>query len=228
MERNRKKTERTIRAVVFDMDGVLIDSEPVYLRHTVGMLQADYPQVTETAMNPTVGMRSKEYRTFMAGLLRMEEEDPGFLELIERINDECHVDYREIMRPEVPGLLRTLRDMGLKTGLASSRSISNIQQVLKECGITEYFDSIISGDAFRRAKPDPEIYFCTFERLGVSPQEALVVEDSTYGVAAGAASGAFVTALKDNRFSFDQSPADMRIKSLAEIPAIVAGGGRSI
>ena len=63
------------------------------------------------------------------------------------------------------------------------------------------------------------------ERLGVSPQEALVVEDSTYGVAAGAASGAFVTALKDNRFSFDQSPADMRIKSLAEIPAIVAGGG---
>ena len=132
------------------------------------------------------------------------------------------------MSPEVPGLLRTLRDMGLKTGLASSSSISNIQQVLKECGITEYFDSIISGDAFRRAKPAPEIYFCTFERLGVSPQEALVVEDSTYGVAAGAASGAFVTALKDNRVSFDQSPADMRIKSLEEIPAIVAGGGRSI
>lgn len=209
------------------MDGVLIDSEPVYLQHTVRMLEADYPQVTEKAMHPTVGMRSKEYRTFMADLLCMREEDTEFDALLERINGECHVDYHSIMRPEVPDVLQELRDMGMRIALASSSPISNIRQVLRECGITEYFDSVISGDAFARAKPDPEIYLRTFERLGVRPQECLVVEDSTYGVAAGAASGAYVAALKDMRFSFDQSPADVQIGSLAEIVGIVERAGHS-
>lgn len=225
---NQEKTERIIKAVAFDMDGVLIDSEPVYLRHTVKMLKADYPQVTEEAMHPTVGMRSKEYHTFMADLLRMEEEDPEYEALLERVNSECHVDYHSIMRPEVPGMLQALRDMGMKIALASSSPLSNIRQVLGECGITDYFDSVVSGDAFAHAKPDPEIYLCTFERLGVRPQECLVVEDSTYGVAAGAASGAFVAALRDIRFSFDQSPADLQIDSLAEVPGIAETGGRGV
>lgn len=209
------------------MDGVLIDSEPVYLQHTVRMLETDHPQVTEKAMYPTVGMRSKEYRTFMADLLHMEEENPEFKELLERINSECHVDYHSIMRSEVPEVLRELRNMGVKIALASSSPISNIRQVLKECGITDYFDSVISGEAFVQAKPDPEIYLCTFERLGVHPPECLVVEDSTYGVAAGAASGAYVAALKDMRFSFDQSPADLQIDSLTEIVGIVKRAGHS-
>lgn len=203
------------------MDGVLIDSEPVYLQHAVRMLEAQYPQVTEKAMYPTVGMRSKEYRTYMADLLCMEVEAPEFEALLERINSECHVDYHSIMRPEVPDMLQALRNMGIRIALASSSPISNIRQVLRECGITEYFDSVISGEAFARAKPDPEIYLRTFERLEVHPQECLVVEDSTYGVAAGAASGACVAALTDMRFSFDQSPADIQIDSLAEVVGIV-------
>lgn len=221
---NGNKTGNRIKAVVFDMDGVLIDSEPVYLRHTAGMLGEEYPQVTEEAMHPTVGMRTKEYRMFMADLLRMEAESPEFNALIERVYRDCHVDYRAIMRPELPKLLRELRNMGVKIALASSSSISNIHQVLDECGIREFFDSVVSGDAFVHAKPDPEIYLCTFKRLGVLPQECLVVEDSTYGVAAGAASGAYVAAVKDMRFPFDQSPADVRIDSLTEIAGIVKGG----
>lgn len=225
---DQRRTERVIKAVIFDMDGVLIDSEPFYLRHTVEMLKADHPQVTEKAMHPTVGMRSKEYRSFMAHFLHMKEEDPAFEALLERVNSECHVDYHNIMRPEVPGMLQALRDMGMKIALASSSPLSNIRQVLKECGIADYFDSVVSGDAFARAKPDPEIYLCTFERLGVHPEECLVVEDSTYGVSAGAASGAFVAALRDKRFSFDQSPADLQIDSLAEVPAIVGACGRGV
>lgn len=216
-----EKRQRKIKAVVFDMDGVLIDSEPVYLEHAVKMLQAKHPHVTNEALNPTVGMRSKEYNTFMAELLRMREDDPHFQGLLKELNTTCHVTYSEIMRPQVPGVLRALREKGIKIGLASSSSLSNIHQVLTECGIKEYFDSIVSGDAFVHAKPDPEIYLCTFKRLEVEPQEVLVVEDSTYGVAAGAASGAFVAALKDERFSFDQSPADRRIDSLTEILQII-------
>ena len=222
---DQKKTGRTFRAVVFDMDGVLIDSEPVYLECTVRALQHDYPQVTREALYPTVGMRSNEYRPFMAKLLRMQEDDPAFGELLERVNASCVVDYRKIMRAEVPDMLRELKDMGMRIALASSSSLSNIQQVLGECGIRDYFDSIVSGEAFERGKPDPEIYLSTFDRLQVLPEEVLVVEDSTYGVAAGAASGAVVAALRDGRFSFDQSPAHLRIRSLSEIPGIAARRG---
>ncbi len=219
-------TERSIRAVIFDMDGVLIDSEPVYLEHTVGMLQDEYPQVTREAMHPTVGMRSAEFRPFMAKLLRMPEDDPRFWQVLDRVNASCQVDYRKIMRPQVPDMLKELKRMGLKTGLASSSPLDNIHQVLEECGIKDYFDSIVSGESFAHGKPDPEIYLYTFERLRVLPEEALVVEDSTYGVAAGAFSGAKVAALKDVRFSFDQSPAHLQIEDLAEIPGIVIRGGK--
>ena len=222
----QRKVKENIKAVVFDMDGVLIDSEPVYLERAVRTLQTDYPQVTRKAMHPTVGMRSMEYRPFMATLLRMQEGDPLFQEQLERVNAACsNVDYKKIMRPQVPDILKKLKIMGMKLALASSSSLSNIHQVLEECGITEYFDSIISGESFEKGKPDPEIYFCTFERLDVKPEEVLVVEDSTYGVAAGVSSGALVAALIDERFSFDQSPAHMQIESLAEVPEIAARGG---
>lgn len=221
----QKVVERTIKAVAFDMDGVLIDSEPVYLEHTVRMLQVDYPQVTREALYPSVGMRSMEYRSFMAELLRTREGDPFFQELMDHVNASCKVDYKEIMRPQVPDMLRILKNMGIKIALASSSSPANIHQVLKECGIENYFDSIVSGESFTHGKPDPEIYLCTFEKLKVRPQEVLIVEDSTYGVAAGAGSGAFVAALKDERFLFDQSQAHLRIGSLSEIQEIVARGG---
>lgn len=221
----RKKIEiKGLKAVVFDMDGVLIDSEPVYLEGTVQALEKEYPQVTREAMYPTVGMRSNEYRPFMAELLQMKEDDPLFQKLLEGVNASFHVDYQKIMRTEVPDLLRALKGRGMKIALASSSSLDNIYQVLGECGIREYFDSIVSGESFVHGKPDPEIYLCTFDRLRVLPEETLVVEDSTYGVAAGAASGAFVAALKDERFSFDQSPAHFQIGNLAEVTDLVARG----
>lgn len=99
----QKVVERTIKAVAFDMDGVLIDSEPVYLEHTVRMLQVDYPQVTREALYPSVGMRSMEYRSFMAELLRTREGDPFFQELMDHVNASCKVDYKEIMRPQEIG-----------------------------------------------------------------------------------------------------------------------------
>lgn len=222
---DQKKVKAGLKAVAFDMDGVLIDSEPVYLERTVQVLKDDYPQATREALYPTVGMRSNEYRTFMAELLHLPKDGPAFAGILERINASCTVDYKKIMRAEVPGMLKTLKDMGVRIALASSSSLSNIHQVLGECGIRSYFDSIVSGESFVHGKPDPEIYLCTFRRLEVLPQETLVVEDSTYGVAAGAASGAVVAALKDERFSFDQSPAHLQIESLSEVPGIVARGG---
>jgi len=115
-----------------------------------------------------------------------------------------------------------LRAMGLQLALASSSPMSNIRQVLGECGLMEFFPVIVSGEQFEASKPDPEIYLHTMARLGRRPEECLIVEDSTYGVQAGAAAGGLVAALRDERFPFDQSAARFHIGNLSEIPALAA------
>lgn len=217
-----------IRAVIFDMDGVLIDSEPIYQKHIYDGFVEKYPWITLEDLYPMAGMSGTEDKIFLAKLMRRDAADPDFLKEIEENYKSCQVHYPDIMRPQVPGLLKTLREMGLKVALASSSSGENIATVLNECGIRKYFDVIISGFDFHESKPNPEIYLHTMQRLGCGPKECLIIEDSNYGIAAGVDSGATVAALRDERFSFDQSRAQLHIDSLDEIPALVRRGARDI
>jgi len=210
-----------IKAVIFDMDGVLIDSEIVYIRHQCRVLQKKYPWVTEESLYPTIGMSGAEDRRFLAQLLRRDAADPAFQQELQALYASCEVSYPDILNPQAIEVLDTLQDMGMQLALASSSSIEKIRQVLSTCAIEHYFDSVISGDQFHRSKPDPEIYQYTMRRLNRRPEECLVIEDSTYGVQAGAASGAAVAALRDARFPFDQSAAQFHIQSLLEILSLV-------
>ena len=216
-----------IRAVIFDMDGVLIDSEPVYLRHQYEQLKPRYPWITLESMYPLVGLSGQEYLPFMAKLCR-RTEDNTFRQEIDAINACCRINYPDILRREVVPVLRKLKEMGLQLALASSSSPENIELVLEQCGIRQEFCCVVSGYAFTNSKPDPEIYQYTMARLGREPGECLIVEDSTYGVQAGVAAGGIVAALHDPRFPFDQSAAQLHIRTLAELPALAACGGRRI
>lgn len=212
-----------IQAVIFDMDGVLIDSEIVYLNHQYNRLRETgrYPWLTLESLYPLVGMDPKAERAFLAALLHRDADDPAFAAELQALWAGCQVHYPDILRPQVPVLLQTLRAMGKKLALASSSAARTIRQVLEECGLEKFFDVVLSGEEFHRSKPDPEIYLCAMRQLGCQPSECLVVEDSTYGVAAGTAAGAVVAALRDDRFSFDQRAAQWRINSLDELPALV-------
>ncbi len=210
-----------IKAVIFDMDGVLIDSEIVYLRHQYEVLRHRYSWVTQESLFPLVGMSTKDDYAYLARLLKKDENDPGFRQEIRDLFISCEIYYPDILRPQVVPMLKSLRSLGLSTALASSSSSDNINTVLTQCGLTSYFDCIVSGDQFEQSKPDPEIYLYTMERLGRTPEECLVVEDSTYGVQAAHAAGAFVVAIKDDRFCFDQSLADIRIDGLDEVIKIL-------
>lgn len=218
---------RPIRAVIFDMDGVLIDSEPVYLMYQYEHLVERYPWLTVETLYPVVGMSSQEFPSFMARVCR-RTDDAAFRQELQQMNDGCRVNYAEILRPQVPAMLQALQDAGLQIALASSSSRENILQVLQECGIGQYFSTVVSGGQFTHSKPDPEIYRYTMAQLGRRPEECLIVEDSTYGIQAGVASGATVAALRDDRFPFDQRPAQLQIDSLSEVPALALCGGEKI
>ena len=206
-----------IRTVIFDMDGVLIDSEIVYLRHQKKKLEKKYPWIKESDLYPLVGMDNNEDKYFMADLLGGDAEDPAFLQELKEVYSGVEISYPEIMRPVVPSLLKSLKEQGLKIALASSSRMDNILEVLTSCKIREFFDFVVSGEQFVHSKPDPEIYFHVMKALEVQPEECLIIEDSTYGVTAAHRAGAHVIAIRDDRFCFDQSLADYQINSLEEV-----------
>lgn len=216
-----------IRAVIFDMDGVLIDSEPVYLGMQARNLQTKYPWVTLESMYPTVGMSSQEYPRFMARLCRVPFT-PEFEKELMQADENEPIHFPEILRPEARPMLEQLRAMGLQLALASSSPMSNIRQVLGECGLMEFFPVIVSGEQFEASKPDPEIYLHTMVRLGLRPEECLIVEDSTYGVQAGAAAGASWLLCGTTVFPLTRAAPSSTSKAFPRLPALAACGGKKI
>ncbi len=210
-----------IRAVIFDMDGVLIDSEYVYLSNTCRGLQKKRPWIREEDLYPSVGMDSVRTRELMfkiAGEPLDNREFDRELEEIYKLSD--HVSYPDMLYPEVTKVLKALRRNGFKTALASSSRMAVIRKVLEQCGLETLFDYVVSGEQFRESKPNPEIYLTVMKAIGCKPQECLVVEDSTYGVKAGLGAGARVAARKDLRFPFDQSGAAYHIDTLEDLLGI--------
>ena len=174
---------KPIKAVIFDMDGVLIDSEPVYLHHQYTHLKPSYPWITLESMYPLVGISGQEYMPFMAKLCR-RTDDAAFRQEMDAMNAGCRVYYPDILRKEVRPLLHELKQMGLQVALASSSSRECIEQVLTQCKIRELFDCIVSGHEFTHSKPDPEIFLLSCRHFDIAPEDALVLEDSENGLLA--------------------------------------------
>ncbi|MCQ2550493.1 MAG: Cof-type HAD-IIB family hydrolase [Lachnospiraceae bacterium] len=217
-----------IRAVIFDMDGVLIDSEIVYLNYQYEVLHRKYPWITRKSLFPLVGISGEEGKKYLAEVLKRNIEDPEFQQELRDLYLGCQVYYPDILRPQVQEVLVKLKNMGFQIALASSSSLENITTVLKQCEIREYFDVIVSGEQFERSKPDPEIYQYTMHKLSRKKEECLIIEDSTYGIQAANRAGVRVVALKDQRFGFDQSSADLLIEDFGKIPSIAMCGGELI
>lgn len=207
-----------LKAVIFDMDGVIIDSEIEYLKRDLEFARTKNPDVK---MEDLLGMVGSSREDAWSCMVKAIKSDKTWQE----VRDECRsnrdvfseIDYRAIFRPEIPGILRMLQQMGLRLALASSTNKELILRVLEENGIRDFFEVIVSGAQFKRSKPDPEIYHHTAELLGLSEKECLAVEDSTFGVTAAYRAGMPVTALIDERFGFDQSLAGWRMHKLEEV-----------
>ncbi len=204
-----------IKAVIFDMDGVLIDSEPVYLRDTLQFLDNHQVHVNYRDLFPLVGSDS---RTFWQILADMWNQPISAEEVKMLYNNEVReFNYDCIVNAHVKLLLPMLKEMKIKIGLASSSPLDNILTVLDDCNIKQYFDCIMSGEMFAQSKPDPAIYLSAMEALQVTSEQCIAVEDSAIGIKAAKAANMFVVAKEERRFGFHQEEADTIIIDLLEI-----------
>ncbi|WP_349671438.1 HAD family phosphatase [Lacrimispora sp.] len=206
-----------IKAVIFDMDGVIIDSEGVYLEYQLEFAKKKNPDVKLEDLYPMVGATKQECWEVVERVVSNGQTWEELRKEFRQRDIYSEIDYRSIYRLEVTDTLKQLKEAGFRLALASSTHLELVERVLKENGIRDYFEAVVSGEQFKKSKPDPEIYLYTAEQLKLKPEECLAVEDSTIGITAAHRAGLKIAAVVDTRYGFDQSLADYKLNQVKEV-----------
>lgn len=185
-----------IKAVIFDMDGVLVNNMSVHFQAFAEMAER-YNITAEKGVDFTHlnGRGNDDIITALFPPQLVAEKG------VEALAEEKEALYREIYAPTITPtaglreLLEAIRAEKLYCAVGSSGPKANVDFVLEKCHIEPYFDVRISGDMVTKCKPDPEIFLLAAEKLGLRPEECLVFEDAISGVMAARAAGMRVIAL---------------------------------
>ena len=209
------------KAVIFDLDGTLIDSELFYLNLLLEFLKGKGMVLSFEEACKTVGAHNSPIWENVArahgGSISGKALRQQYQDEFERKFRNRELDYSQMQFADVLPVLEKLRADGVRMAIASSSSDKIIRRVVEQQNWERFFPVLVSGDNFRKSKPDPEIYRYTMKQLGTAPEETLVVEDSTYGIEAGKAAGVMVAARRDLRFGFHQEKADCLFDDMREI-----------
>ena len=205
------------KAVLFDMDGILYDSEGFYMDITVSVMrELGYTGPVEPIMD-VVGTTADGTWQILYDLLEGAWTGNEIRRRWIEKNRANPLDYKAVMFPDIPETLARLKKAGIRMACCSSNMPSVIRASLDAMEIREYFDCVISSEEISRPKPDPMIYLNAAAALGVSPSECAVYEDSQPGIQSGKRAGMTVIARKDDRFHQDQSGADRMVMNAAEM-----------
>lgn len=212
-----------IDAVIFDMDGVLIDSETTWAQVRRQFTLEHGGRWDDDTERRMMGMSSPEWASYMHDDLGVRPEPE---EITDAVVAEMARRYRQRL-PLLPGAVDAVRRLAERwpLGLASSANRPLIDLVLDEAGLTASFAVTLSTEEVARGKPAPDVYLAVAERLGVAPDHCAGVEDSTNGIKALAAAGMRIIAVPNKDFPPDPdvlASADVVISDLTELtPAVV-------
>jgi beta-phosphoglucomutase family hydrolase len=210
-------------AVIFDMDGVLVDNRDIHIEAFQVLFKQLGLQATYDQILMTFGMVNAQIFDTLFG----EGAFPP--EAVEKMGRDKEVIYRGIFAEKIepaPGLipfLKALKARGAKIAVGSSGPRANVEFVLERCGIAEYFDAIADGDMISKGKPDPEVFLLAAELLSKKPEECIVIEDAPVGIEAGKRAGMTVIAMETTfpASRLEGTGYDRLIRSFNEVDASV-------
>jgi HAD superfamily hydrolase (TIGR01509 family) len=212
-------------AVIFDLDGVLVDSEAAWdqaRRDLVDQVGGTWiPEATKAMMGMSSGEWSRYVRDELGVPLSLDEINAAVVENIER-------RYRAAL-PLIPGAVDAVRRLAERwpLGLASSSNRPIIDLVLEQSGLTACFVATVSSEEVGRGKPAPDVYVEAARRLGVEPHACVAIEDSSNGMRSAAAAGLKIVAIPNHEFPPDPDALELAavvLESIDELTADVVSG----
>lgn len=179
-----------LSAVIFDFDGVVIDSHDAHGRSWFALAEELGQELSHETFVSTFGQRNESILPFLGWA------EEGDCERIQQLGDRKEGLYREILRAEgidplsgVVALLQDLKANGIPCAIGTSTPRANVECVLELTGLADYFGDIAASEDVSRGKPDPEVFLKAAAKLGADPLSCVVIEDAQVGLRAAKAAG---------------------------------------
>ncbi|MBN9087528.1 MAG: HAD family phosphatase [Reyranella sp.] len=187
---------RRVAAVVFDMDGVLFDTETLYEKSALGAAREVGIPMTSEFFRSTVGSPSPVVRAQVVAHYGPDVPVDKLWEISRRIFGEL-TETQEILKPGVRELLDLLDELGLPRAVATSSVRPTVERHLHKHGLADRFHGIAAQGDYEHHKPHPDPFLKAAELLGVAPQDCLAVEDSHHGVRSASSAGMMTVMVPD-------------------------------
>ena len=206
-----------IKGVLFDMDGVILDTEKLYTRFWCEAAQAlGFPMTHEMAL----GMRSlshavgeRQLKAYLGENVNYQEVRSKRIELMTAFIDENGVEIKS----GIHELIQFLNENGIKKAVATSSPLDRTKKYLSQVGLVDSFDELVSGHMVEHGKPAPDIYLYAASKLGLKPEECLVLEDSPTGLLAAYRAGCVPVMIPDQ----DQPNEEVKERAYAVVSNLI-------
>lgn len=178
-----------MKAIVFDMDGVLFDTQILYMKCWMAVAQEMHLPDMDKIFPQCIGLNANDSESIVR---KAYGEDFDYRDFRQRTNAWFHryIDENGLpLKPGVYQILDWLRETGCPVGLASSTKGSSVRRYLEQKDMSGYFSAVVTGDMVEHSKPRPDIYLLACGELGVEPENTYAVEDSPNGIRAARAAG---------------------------------------
>ena len=213
-----------VRAVIFDLDGVIVSTDAMHYRAWKSIADEQGIYFDEQINNRLRGVsRMESLEIILERAARIYS--PAEKQALAETKNARYVELLQSLRPsevpdEVTRVLKALKASGIKIAVGSSSR--NAPLILKQIGLADAFDAVADGHDIERSKPAPDVFLVAAARLGVRPDECLVVEDAEAGIKAAKAAGMYAVAVGDATRSGE---ADYRLEGIGELLELVQGAG---
>lgn len=207
-----------LKAVIFDMDGVIIDSEPMHARAAILVLKEYNIDITMDYLQNFIGSTTLHMCETMIKEFKIDASAEELLRANNNMKELLLRQEGHIVIPYIIDLMKDLYKNGIKLIIASSSPPSAIEEVMESLQIKDYFQGYVSGSMVSHPKPAPDIFLLAAERLNVTPEDCIVIEDSYHGVTAASSAGmTCIGFINPNSGNQDLRKATMLVEGFEEI-----------